>query len=230
LLLFDLQDKRERLTTYSLADCQTQYCRGATLNPDTPIVLAPSVWSGTPKDPVRVGASFDVRVDFVTDMDTSFDAQKTLTVQGCGTEQPSNQIIKPRWDGSSSITARFMAASHGTLTLTVHHDAAMSFGSDIELDGNQTAQVFGKVPEGPVQPNGDDYVWHVPCTGIDGYKAGPVSLNWVQGPLGQHWTETWTFQACPDPTLGKPLWGGDEHDYWVNSDGSHQDRNVGRAA
>jgi hypothetical protein len=186
-----------------------------------------------------VGKTFDLKVGFNTAMDDSVDATKVVTLSGCGDPDPT-PVKDLKWQDDQqqpsdhTITGSFTVSTHGTLTVTVHHDQAHSKAASeqgqMELDGNQTQDVASQDPDVPIRPNGDDYIWKVPCTGIDGYKAGPVSLKWVQGPGGQQWTETWMFQACPDPTLGKPLWAGDEHDYWINPDGSHHDRNVGRAA
>ena len=146
-----------------------------------PLALSPSVLATAPLAPVAIGASgahpalVRVGVTFSVPM-RSNDPSRVLTASGCGAVRvapPAGQR-----DGWSSLptelltTARVLTLSYaisrpGTLTLTVHSGSSGAMGAEngAALDGNQDPHRGDPAHPGPVRPNGDNYVWTVPCGG-----------------------------------------------------------------
>lgn len=146
-----------------------------------PLSLSPSVLSTTPLTPVAIGASpahpalVRVGVTFSVPM-RSNDPGGVLTASGCGAVRvaPSGR----ERDGWSSLptdpitTTRVLTLSYaisraGTLTLTVHSGSGEAMGAEngVALDGNQDPHRGDAAHPGPVRPNGDNYVWTLPCGG-----------------------------------------------------------------
>jgi len=135
---------------------------------ERPVVLSPAVVSATPCASMSVcgstggllmaGASTAGSVAFDAAMDTT-NTTGVVDASGCGAS-----ISNVVWDQSDPTTLTFdvtvpAGASAGTVTLTVHNQSALAapggFAND-PLDGNPTGS-------SGVAPNGDDYVWQVPC-------------------------------------------------------------------
>ena len=144
-----------------------------------PLSLSPSVLATAPLTPVAIGASaahpalVRIGVTFSVPM-RSNDPAGVLTASGCGAVRvapPTGQR-----DGWSSLptepltTTRVLTLSYavsrqGTLTLTVHSGTGSAVGAEngVALDGNQDPHHGDPAHPGPVRPNGDNYVWTVPC-------------------------------------------------------------------
>ena len=174
-----------------------------------PLALSPSVLATAPLAPVAIGASqahpalVRVGVTFSAPM-RSNDPSRVLTASGCGAVRvapPAGQR-----DGWSSLptepltTTRMLTLSYavsrpGTLTMTVHSGNGGAIGTEngVALDGNQDPHRGDPAHPGPVRPNGDNYVWTVPC-------GGPLMpLASVPSPVARA-TSTPSTLSTPIPT------------------------------
>src|SRR5581483_10872080 len=115
----------------------------------------------SPPEGARVAGSTSTRgeVAFDAKMDTA-NPSSVLSVTGCAAT-----IEQPKWDTEGSRLTFMLrlpgSPPGGVATVTVHNAAARASpdGFANELDGN--ADPDG---ESGVEPNSDDYTWHVSCS------------------------------------------------------------------
>jgi len=145
-------------------------------DPGHPVVLSPAVESVSPGSAlVASGATVAGEVQFDAAMDTK-NTEGVVTATGCGGASVTNE----RWASDDPKLLQFdlnvpSNASGGTITLRVHNTAAIAApgGSPNELlDGNT-----GPIGESGVAPNGNDYVWQVPCQSGGFHLSGNVTTT-----------------------------------------------------
>ncbi len=131
---------------------------GGTASAD-PVVLSPAVEGVAPGPGTTAsGGTNKGVVSFDAAMDTSSHSG-VITASGCGAT-----ISKETWNGDGNVLSFDLNLPQnppgGSLTLTVVSDKALAYPGKYpsdRLDGNQVPKRSG------VAPNGDDYVWHLPC-------------------------------------------------------------------
>jgi hypothetical protein len=157
-----------------------------------PIVLSPAVESVAPQagsSSVIPGTTVPGAVQFDAAMYTT-KTKGVVTAEGCGGASVTNE----RWAEPDPTLLKFDlnvpsgSSSAGMITLTIHNFQAVADPGGYQndrLDGNTA-------PNGKsgVAPNGDNYVWQVPCGGGGFHLSGQLAT---------------TLQLAPtSPSCGSP--------------------------
>jgi hypothetical protein len=157
-----LQENSRRVLSAARSDCHECSEQLSAEPSPAQATLAPAITDRLPdpKTGVSTKEPFQVRVTFDTAMAASTGpADSVITLKGCG-NAPASSADQVHWQDDHTIVGKYTIDATGTLTITVHHDQAKSDGAEIELNGNGGG---GRSNDGAVAPNGDDFVWKVPC-------------------------------------------------------------------